>query len=113
MSVSHDTARYIRVPQAYPFKFKLKKPIGADTSGMTIEVFLVASDGTTYSVGSGNGAVEKTNIEISCTPHLVPVEHTYKLQAAANKAAQNPVTVCPNLNTASHVYIHLYNMDIF
>lgn len=108
-----NTARYIRVPQAYPFTFRLLKPEGADTSGKTIKVYLVSASGTTYLVGQGSGAAERQTIEISCDPSSVPVEAAYKLQAAADISGQNPITVCPNQNTASNVYIYVYDMNIF
>lgn len=108
-----STERFYRVAQNYPFTFRLKKPEGADTSGKTISVYLVATSGATYLVGSGPGAAEKTTIEISCSLASVPVEANYKLQAAADVGSANPITVCPNQSTASNVYIYVYDMGIF
>jgi len=108
-----DSAKYFRVPQAYPFTVRVIKPEGADLSTKTVLWFMIASDGTTYRVGQGTGGAERTSFEVQCTPHFVPVEHTYMLEGVAAITSQNPITVCPNKNTASRVYIHLFNMYSF
>lgn len=104
----------IRIPEKASVPLSFTNTLNVSTAGETVTVKAHSlSTGTAYTLGTGSGAAAGTDFSVTCDFAAVPVSARYEIEAVANIAGANPITVCPNPKTEDRFVIYVFPMKSF
>ena len=104
----------IRIPEKASIPLAFTNTLNVDLSAETVTVKAHSmTTGTAYTLGSGTGAAAGTNFNVTCDFASVPVDARYEVEAVADIAGANPITVCPNPKTEDRFVIYVFSMKSY